>query len=186
MRTEIKISGYGGQGIVTLSILIVSGINLDYNKYYSQTEAYGPQTSGGDCWSEIVFDDTVIDYPRIIQADYAILLSQVAFNSFANEVKEGGSIFIDPASVVVPQQFRDNVVIYRIPAQHIASEKFGSILNANIILFGAFTYMTNILSVEAARKVIATNISEKTFSVKLSALEQGFTLGKEITTARSL
>jgi 2-oxoglutarate ferredoxin oxidoreductase subunit gamma len=186
MRTEIKIAGFGGQGLITLSIFIITGINAAYNKYFSQTEAYGPQAIGGACWTEIVIDDNEIDYPRVIRADHSILLSQDAFNSYANGAKSGGSIFIDPASVVVPEQFTNTINLYSVPAQQIAAGEFKQIKNANVILFGAFTYITNIIPVETARDVIDATASEFNIDVKLNSFDRGVSLAKEIINGRTL
>ena len=55
-RFEVRIVGYGGQGVITLSKMIAhtSGIIEDY--LVTQTEAYSAEARGGSAWAELVIE----------------------------------------------------------------------------------------------------------------------------------
>ncbi len=179
MRTEIKIAGSGGQGVVTLSMLIVSAVNLHTKKNAVQTDAYGPQARGGDCWAEVVIDDSEIDYPRILLSDYSILLSPVAFASYVNDIKSTGTIIVDPTTVVIPSEFKSNAELFELPAQDIALEDFGTAIVANIILFSAFIVMTKIIPVHAAREAVRNTVPPKAIELNMKAFDRGINVGQD-------
>ena len=93
VRTEIKIAGYGGQGVITLGKLITATtIMHQTNMTAAQSESYGAAARGGACWTEVVLDDESqeIDYPRTIpgNVDIAILLTNAAVKRYIGEVKD--------------------------------------------------------------------------------------------------
>ncbi|MCP4134077.1 MAG: 2-oxoacid:ferredoxin oxidoreductase subunit gamma [bacterium] len=180
MRTEIKVAGFGGQGVVTLSMLFVTAINLYTNKAASQTDAYGPQARGGDCWAEVVIDDDDIDFPKTIAPDYSIFLSQVAFRSFANDAKDGGMIILDPSLVTVPEDFEKSVSILELPVQDIALDEFENSLVANIILFAAFVGTNDLIPLDAARLAVEKIVPPKALEENMKAFERGLELAETI------
>jgi len=56
MRTEISISGFGGQGVI-LAGLLLGKAAINDNKYAVQTQSYGPESRGGAARSEVVISD---------------------------------------------------------------------------------------------------------------------------------
>ena len=104
-RTEVKISGYGGQGVITLGMLITStAIMNTENLAAAQSESYGAAARGGACWTEVVLDNETdeIDYPRTVpkNVDVGIFLTDEAVGRYLGEVKKkGGLIIYDPTSI---------------------------------------------------------------------------------------
>ena len=48
MRTEVRIAGFGGQGIVLAGYIVGKALAL-YDGYHAvMTQAYGPEARGGD------------------------------------------------------------------------------------------------------------------------------------------
>ena len=84
MRTEIRIAGFGGQGIILAGLLLGKAAIKD-GKYAVQTQSYGPESRGGAARSEVVISDQVIDYPKVVEADILIALSQTAYDKFSND-----------------------------------------------------------------------------------------------------
>ena len=97
-RLEIRISGRGGQGIITLGFIFGQACLLD-GKNATQTQSYGPEARGSICRSEVVTGDEAIDYPWILQPDIFIAMSQDAYNRYRTDVKATGFIIIDPSFV---------------------------------------------------------------------------------------
>ncbi|MBO7518718.1 MAG: 2-oxoacid:acceptor oxidoreductase family protein, partial [Methanobrevibacter sp.] len=64
MRTEVRIAGFGGQGVIMAGVIIGKAASLFDNKNAVQTQSYGPEARGGASRTEVVIDDEVIDYPK--------------------------------------------------------------------------------------------------------------------------
>ena len=80
-RYEMRIAGFGGQGIITLSKMIITASSLYENLAATQIEAYGSSARGGRCWAEVVVDldknIKIIDYPKALSPyDFLIILSE--------------------------------------------------------------------------------------------------------------
>ncbi|NHI94632.1 MAG: 2-oxoacid:ferredoxin oxidoreductase subunit gamma [Candidatus Lokiarchaeota archaeon] len=181
-RHEIRIAGYGGQGVITLSkLLINAAITFDRHQA-TQAEAYGPASRGGSCWAEVVIEDNpeeVIDYPRTINPEYYVLLSDAAaaaYRSFCNQ--ENVVSIIDPLTV---KKFKIRKGIkYEVEAQRIATEEFKLPVIANVILFGALVSLTKLVSVEAGRKTVEKSVPSKVLDLNLRAYERGLEIAKDL------
>ena len=47
MRTELRFTGQGGQGIITLGLIVGRAAALYEGKHVIMTEFYGPEITGG-------------------------------------------------------------------------------------------------------------------------------------------
>ena len=180
-RTEIKISGYGGQGVITLGMLITaSSIMHMENLAASQSESYGAAARGGACWTEVVLDNEVdeIDYPRTVpkNVDLGIFLTDEAVSNYLGEVKKTGTIIYDPTSVSKIRAKKAQT-LYSVPAQQLAREKLNNPLTANVIMFGAFTSLTGLLEKEAALNGVKDFVPAKAIDINVEAFNLGFEYG---------
>lgn len=175
MRTEIKISGYGGQGVITLGRMLTCCAVRSQKLAAVQTSAYGIAARGGSCWTEIVISDEDIDYPRVIKPDYLIIFSQDAALKYGKMVKDDGTILYD-SSIVKELPAKKGTTLYRIPATRICREKLKSPLYANILMLGFFVALTNIMSKKDARELIKTTLPKRTIESNLKAFEYGHSL----------
>ena len=153
-RYEIRIAGFGGQGVITLSKMIITAASIYENLAATQTEAYSASARGGRCWAEVVVEldknIEIIDYPQALRPyDFVIVLSgESAASVNPSFIKEGegtGYLIWDPSTI---QKFKAAKRIQKslsIPVQKIAVEKFGNIVFGNSILFGAFTFLSGII-----------------------------------------
>lgn len=82
MKAGIRISGFGGQGIILSGVIVGKAAVLDgFNVV--QTQSYGPEARGGFTRSEVVISDEEIDYPKVESATVSIIMSQEAFFKYA-------------------------------------------------------------------------------------------------------
>jgi len=178
-RTEIKISGYGGQGVLTLGMLITTtAIMYVENLNASQSESYGAAARGGSCWSEVVIEDTLddINYPRTTakNVDVGIFLTDEAISKYLVDVKhEGGIVIFDPTSVGKIRT-KPTQRVYSIPAQQIARETLYNPLTANAIMFGALTAILNLFDKDAALKGLKDVAPPKAFDINVQAFNIGY------------
>ena len=52
MMTEIRISGYGGQGVIRCGYIIGKAASLYDNKHATMTQSFGPEARGSACSSQ--------------------------------------------------------------------------------------------------------------------------------------
>lgn len=177
MRKEIRIAGFGGQGVITLSKLIAEGAMKYEGKEVCQTEAYGAAARGGGCWAECIVSDIPIDYPRSEHPDYMVFFSKEAASAYKKDIKTEGTFIIDPDSVRKFRARKNRIIEIR--ASKAASEDLKMPVVANVIMLGAVAVITGMLSEEAAQKTVKSSVPEKFLDTNLKALDIGFSLAKE-------
>ena len=120
-RFEIRIAGFGGQGVVTIGKIMGTAFTVYEKKNSVNTQSYGPESRGGACRSEVVVSDEVINYPYVRRSQVLIALSQVALDTYAGDLVQGGILMIDPAAVKsVPDRNKYRVV--EVPTVTLAHE----------------------------------------------------------------
>jgi len=178
MRVEIKFAGFGGQGIIKSGIIIAAAACIHGGRNAVQTQSYGPESRGGACKSEVVISEEDIDFPKVVEPDVLVVMSQHAYNEYVKNVKSGGAIIMDPD--MIPHEVNlKNVQVYRVPATKIA-EELGKKIVANIVMVGAFVAITRILDAKAVKESIKENIPKGTEELNLQAFEQGYEYGKTV------
>lgn len=178
MRVEIKFAGFGGQGIIKSGIIIAAAACIHGGKNAVQTQSYGPESRGGACKSEVVISEEDIDFPKVVEPDVLVVMSQHAYNEYVENVKPGGTIIMDPD--MIPREVEvKNAQVYRIPATKIA-EELGKKIVANIVMLGAFVAITRILDANAVKESINENVPKGTEELNLKAFEQGYEYGKTL------
>lgn len=175
MRNEVRISGFGGQGIVLAGVILGRGAALYDDKNAVQTQSYGPEARGGASKSEVVISQEEIDYPKVIKPDVLVCMSQQAFDKYCRDIKEGGTVIVDRDLVTVPEDFYNgNVKVYKIPFTEIAYKDIGLKIVANMVMLGALVRITGIVSKEAIRKAILDSVPRGTEEKNLMAFEKGY------------
>jgi len=181
-RYEFRVSGFGGQGVITLSKMIIMASSIYEGLAATQTEAYSAAARGGKCWAEVVVDldksIDLIDYPKALKPyDFLIVLSEESANDVKiNHLKDEentGFLIWDPSTI---KKFRAAKKINKtlsIPVQKIAVEKFGNIVYGNSILFGIFTILSGIFSEESAKETMKRFVPNSTLDKNLEAFELG-------------
>ena len=134
-RFEIRIAGFGGQGVVTIGRILGEAFSIYEGKNSANSQSYGPESRGGACKSEVVISDGDIYYPNVRRPDVLIALSQRALDTYLPDLKEGGILLIDPTAVhniPQPEKYR----IHEIAAMEIAHE-IGGVKYQNSVALGA-------------------------------------------------
>jgi 2-oxoglutarate ferredoxin oxidoreductase subunit gamma len=172
MKTEITITGFGGQGVVLAGVILGRAAALYDRKKATQTQSYGSATRGGGAKSEVIISDESINYPRIINPDILIAMSQQALEKYINNLRPEGILIVDSVLVKdLPENH--SFSIYRAPASQIASKEFGKIVVANMIMLGFLVNLTEVVSLKALVKSVRESIPKGTEEINLKALERG-------------
>ncbi|MEO0084490.1 MAG: 2-oxoacid:acceptor oxidoreductase family protein, partial [candidate division WOR-3 bacterium] len=173
--TKIKITGFGGQGVILAGELLAYAAVIE-GKEGSAIGSYGSAARGGLTCSEVVIDDKFIDAPFAEKPDILIALSQSGYNRYFDTVSPNGVIIVDSSMVVTrsyPQQ-------YNIPATQIATIELKSPLVGNMIMLGALSALTEIVSKKSLLAAMKQTVSEKFLEINLKGIETGYNKGIEL------
>lgn len=169
-RTEIRLAGEGGQGMILAGIILAEAAAIHDGKNAVQTQSYGPEARGGASKSEVVISDGEIDHPEVIQADVLVTLSKQAFKKFANTVKPDGLLIVDEDKVDASSAPK----AIRIPITRMAFETTGRVITANTVALGVLVELTGVVSKDAIEKAIMARAPRGTEEMNHKALAAGF------------
>ncbi|KPL03158.1 MAG: pyruvate ferredoxin oxidoreductase [candidate division Zixibacteria bacterium SM23_73_2] len=175
---EIRISGFGGQGIIRCGLIIGKAASLYDGKSATLTQSFGPEARGSACSAQVVIDEERVLYPYITVPNILVAMSQEAYSKFSSNLKEGGTLLIDTDLVKLDQK-KDKVKLYAIPATRIA-EEMGNKIIANIVMLGFFTAVTKIISKDAARDSISGSVPERFVELNIKAFDRGYEYGENL------
>ncbi len=178
MRTEIRLAGFGGQGIIRSGLMLSMAACIYSDRNAVQTQSYGPESRGGSCKSEVVIADEEIDFPKVDEPDIMVIMSQEAYHKYAEKAKNSATILIDP-DMVTDRNDPAKRDFYEVPATKIA-EKMGKTIVANVVMLGALTAITSLVTPEAMKKAILRNVPKGTEKLNIAAFEKGYDYGKQI------
>lgn len=180
MRKDIRIAGFGGQGIILAGIVIGKAASVHDNLFAVQTQSYGPEARGGASRTEVVISDSEIDYPKVQHPDIFIAMSHEALIAYLNDLKDGGTLIVDPDMIkeeeILPFIENHNINYFKAPVTRTAEEKIKLKIVANIVMIGAIVKSTQVVSEEAARKAIAESVPPGTEAKNIAAFEAGLEL----------
>lgn len=120
MKNEILISGFGGQGVLSMGKILAYAALME-GKEVSWMPAYGPEQRGGTANVTVIISDEPISSPILSQYDTAVLLNQPSLTKFETCIKPGGTLIYDPTGICEPPT-RSDINIYQIPATDKAIE----------------------------------------------------------------
>jgi 2-oxoglutarate ferredoxin oxidoreductase subunit gamma len=174
-RTEIRLSGAGGQGIVLAGQILGQAASLyEKGKSATFTQSYGPEARGGACSAEIVISDDSVGYPYVISPQLLVTMSQQAYNKYATNLSRETLIIIDPD--LVKPNASHNPHILSIPATNLARD-MGRAVVANIIMLGFVAAVSDVVSAEALKKSILATVPEGTGEFNIEAFTAGYEYG---------
>jgi 2-oxoglutarate ferredoxin oxidoreductase subunit gamma len=173
--TEIRISGFGGQGVILSAIVIGKAACIYENGYSTMTQAFGPEARGGACSAQVILSNVPILYPYVTRPDILVTMSQEAHSLFAPQLKEDGILIIEQDLVRI-DKLPASVRVYSLPATRLA-EELGKRMVMNIVMVGFFGAVTNLLNPDALRQAIADSVPEAFCELNLKAFDKGFEYG---------
>lgn len=169
MKQEIRLSGSGGQGLITAGIILARAAALYDDKNAVQSQSYGPEARGGASKAEVIVSDGEINYPKVQSPDVLLALTQESLNKYIHDVKDGGIIIIDSMTVKNPP--KGNFKVYSVPVI-ISAAEIGSQLSANIIALAVLNKLYPVVSEGALLKAVTASLP-KAAEVNKKALAKG-------------
>jgi 2-oxoglutarate ferredoxin oxidoreductase subunit gamma len=178
-RTEIRLAGEGGQGMILAGIILAEAAAIYEGKHVTQTQSYGPESRGGASRSEVVISEGEIDHPEVLSPDVVVALSQEAYNKFGSTVRPGGLLIVDEDRVKTSEDFKG----IKIPVARLAHETTGKAITANTVALGILVGLTGVVSRDAIEKAITARAPKGTEEMNRRALQAGFAAAEQIKAA---
>ncbi|MBN1316280.1 MAG: 2-oxoacid:acceptor oxidoreductase family protein [Anaerolineales bacterium] len=177
-RREVRLSGFGGQGIILSGKILGMAAAIYDGRYATFTQSYGPEARGGACAAEVVINDTPVHYPHIVDPEVLVVMSQGAYNRYAPLLRQDGMLIIDSDLVELDDRTADRKML-SIPSTRIA-EEVGRKMVANIVMLGFIAAVTNLVSVDAMREAALASIPPKTIELNTRAFNAGLEYGQTL------
>lgn len=173
-RKELRLSGSGGQGLITAGIILAEAALYD-GLNAIQSQSYGPEARGGASKSEVIISDSEINYPKVNNCDILLSLTQLSCDEYLSSLKPGGILIIDDSIELPP---RDDIKIYKVPIIETATEKLKKPMVANIIALGVVYEVTKLVNKDSLEKAVLGRVPKGTEALNKEALNEGFLLIK--------
>jgi 2-oxoglutarate ferredoxin oxidoreductase subunit gamma len=175
MRTEIRFSGFGGQGIILSAVILGRAAVMYDGKFAVQTQVYGPEARGGASMSALIIDDEAILYPKVADPDIYVIMSQEGYEKYGADAKDPAVMLVDSTLV----HSRPKCRCIEIPATREAKQTLKKDIVANIVMLGALVAATRVVSEAALEKAILDSVPKGTEELNRKAMQLGLQLGKE-------
>lgn len=176
MRIDIKLGGFGGQGIILSGYILGKAAAIFDSMEAVLTQSYGPEARGGACSADVVISKSKIDYPYLRDVNILVVMSQEAYHTYTKKLAKGGMLIIDENLVELDKN-KNNWKIHKIPATRLA-EEMGRRIVANIVMLGFFTAVTKVVSYDAMKNAILSSVPKGTEKLNESAFNKGYEYGK--------
>ena len=173
-RTEIRLAGSGGQGLITAGIILAEAAIYD-QKNVVQSQSYGPEARGGASKAEVIISDGPIYYPKATWVNILLAMSQKACDQYLYDLTVDGTFIADTTYVTQVPTSR----AITIPISARTREKFGKELFSNIVALGVLVGATDIVSKKAIKAAVMARVPEGTEKINEEALNFGFILAAE-------
>ncbi len=176
--TEIRFSGFGGQGIIRCGLITGKALALYDNKHATMTQSFGPEARGSACSSQLVVSDDRVLYPYISIPEILVSMSQEAYEKYEPELRQDGILIIDK-DLVKMKPSREKIKTYAIPSTRFA-EELGNRIIANLVMLGFFSAISGIVSAEAMKKALPGLVPGRFLDLNIKAFDKGYDYGKEV------
>lgn len=175
-RFEVRLAGAGGQGMILAGVILAEAAAVYDGLNAVQTQSYGPEARGGASRAEVIIARGEIDYPKVIEADVLLCMSQEACDTFYDRVKEDGCIIVDSTHVSrLPSQRA-----ITLPITRIAQDATGRVITASVVALGVLAGLTGVVTAPALEMALSQRVPEGTEEVNLRALAAGLSAAQHL------
>jgi 2-oxoglutarate ferredoxin oxidoreductase subunit gamma len=169
-RTELRITGFGGQGVVLAGHIIGRAFAIHAGRHATMIQSFGPEARGSACSATLVISDEEILFPYIRQPDILVVMSAEGYELYADDLKPDGLLIYEQD--LVKPEFRKNRQACGIPSTRIA-ESLGRPIVQNIVMVGFFAGVTALIPPQAMREAVRGSVPVGTEELNLEAFEKG-------------
>jgi 2-oxoglutarate ferredoxin oxidoreductase subunit gamma len=177
MQTEIIMAGFGGQGLMIIGKLLALA-GLEEGKEVTWLPSYGPEMRGGTANCTVVVADKPIGSPLTPTPMGGIVMNRPSNEKFAPAIRPGGVLVVN-SSLIPDHCDRQDITVFRIPANKIAQEA-GSGRSANLVVLGAYLGLDEVVKADTVLDAIKQTFAKKKEFVEINCntFKQGYELAK--------
>lgn len=169
-------SGSGGQGVITAAVILSEAAVLYENLTAVQSQSYGAEARGGATRSDVIISDSVIHFPKVIQPNVLVCLTQDAYGKFYSIIRPGGLLITDTR--LVQTEKKVDAQQKEIEMYETVMAKIGKPIVFNICMLGAVIALTGLVKPESIMKVLENRIPADFLDMNRKALDIGIKLGE--------
>jgi len=167
-RYEIRLSGSGGQGLITAGIILAEAAGIHDGKFVCEAR-------GGASKAGVIISDEEIDYPKAIKPDVLLAMNQKSCDLFYFDLKRRGILIVDAG--LVKQLPTTHAV--GIPFTQIARTEVGREMTAKTLALAAIAVLTRAVSPSSLKAAVLSRVPPGTEEMNKKALEAGFEAAKQ-------
>ncbi len=163
--------------MITAAIILAKAAVIFENKNAIQSQSYGAAARGGATRSDIIIDDSEIFFPKVIQPNILVSLTQESYNTFSPIIRPGGLLLVDSKYVDIEK---------KVDAKHIALPMYDTVMNEigkpivfNICMLGTLLGISKLIEPESILKVLETTIPKDFMEMNKKALDLGISMGEQ-------
>jgi 2-oxoglutarate ferredoxin oxidoreductase subunit gamma len=176
-RCRMVFSGSGGQGVITASIILAEAAVMYESLNAVQSQSYGAEARGGATRSDVIISESTIDYPKVIQPNILVCLTQEAYHKFYRIIRPGGLLITDTRYVKI--QKKVDAQQRELAMYQTVMDKIGKPIVFNICMLGAVIGMTDLVSPDSIMRVLENRIPADFLEINRRALDLGLELGRK-------
>ena len=175
-RTEIRITGFGGQGVVLSGHIIGRACAVHAVMHATMIQSFGPEARGSACSTTLAVSDTEVLYPYIGRPDVFVVMSAEGYDKYRDELKDDGTLIYEKD--LVRPTIKEGQPSFGVASTRIA-ETLGRAIVQNIVMLGFFAAVTRIVPREAMREAVGHSVPDGTEELNLRAFDAGYAAYEE-------
>ena len=178
-RCRMVFSGSGGQGVITAAVILAEAAVIVEGLIATQSQSYGAAARGGSTRSDIIISDAVIHYPKVIQPNVLVCLTQESYGQYSGIIRPGGLLLLDNRFVQAEKRVDARQV--ELPMFKTVMDEIGKPIVFNICMLGALIKITGLVKPESIMTILEKRIPSGFIEMNRKALELGMELGAQYT-----
>lgn len=151
MKKEVILSGFGGQGVMSIGKNLVEA-GVAEGLEVSWVPSYGPEMRGGTANCTVILSEAPIGAPLVESPSEIIVMNRPSLAKFERSVIPGGTVFVN-SSIISERVSREDVTAIYVPCDEIAAE-LGNPKVSNMVMLGAYVAATEALKKETIETMI--------------------------------
>ena len=187
MEVNILLTGVGGQGILTSSMILARAA-MNSGKNVLTAETHGMAQRGGSVEVHVRIGDVLSPLIPHGSADYVVSLELSEVLRYAKYYGEKTVAIVNTGRIVPPSVSRGEaeypgedkvgeslswLKLHLINASEIA-EKAGNVQATNVAILGSFCKVSGVFTLKELEKAVMDVLPEKLHDVNLKALKMGY------------
>ena len=169
-RTEIRITGFGGQGVVLSGYIIGRACAINARMHATMIQSFGPEARGSACSATLAISETEVLYPYIGRPDIFVVMSLEGYEKYHDELKDDGLLLYERD--MIHPTLKEGQPAYGVPSTRIA-ETLGRRIVQNIVMLGFFAAANDFVPRESMREAVKDSVPPGTEDLNLRAFDAG-------------